>query len=137
MIEPLLPVEFSTGRGRPWGDQRRALEGMLWILRSGARWEDLPAEFGSYKSVHRRFQSWVEQGVLDRVLHKLAEDLRHRGGLDLTECFVDATFVPAKRGALESALRAEAKGPRSWRWSTAMVFLSLSMRALLTDMKVT
>jgi hypothetical protein len=74
---------------------------------------------------------------MDTVLHKLAEDLRQRGGLDLTECFVDATFVPAKRGALASALRAEAKGPRSWRWSTAMVFLSLSTRALLTDMKVT
>ncbi len=74
---------------------------------------------------------------MENILRHLAEDLRQRGGLDLTECFVDATFVPAKRGALASALRAEVKGPRSWRWSTAMVFLSLSTRVVLTNMKVT
>ncbi len=51
-----------------WADQRTVLNGVLWLLRSGARWEDLPSRYGSPKTVHRRFQQWARQGVIERLL---------------------------------------------------------------------
>jgi hypothetical protein len=62
-------------------------------------------------------------GRLERLLQRLAEDLRDRGKIDLSEAFVDATFASAKKGALRSVPHAVAKAPRSWRFATAAVFL--------------
>ena len=57
-IAPLIPAlpRRSDGRGRPWRGNREVLNGILWILRSGARWQDLPERFPSYQTCHRRFQ---------------------------------------------------------------------------------
>ncbi|MGH8649780.1 MAG: IS5 family transposase [Burkholderiales bacterium] len=101
IIEPLIPQprRRSDGKGRPRRDDRDVLNGILWILRSGARWQDLPERFPPYQTCHRRLQQWVRSGVIRRVLEALAEDLRSRGKLDLAECFIDATFVAAKKGA--------------------------------------
>jgi transposase len=100
IIEPLIPhpPRREDGRGRPWKDTREVLNGILWILRSGARWQDLPERFPPYQTCHRRFQHWVRDGTLRRVLEALAADLKDRGDLDLSECFIDGTFVVAKKG---------------------------------------
>ena len=87
-----------TGAGGPRCEDRAVLNGVLWILRSGARWKDLPDRFPSYQTCHRRFQRWVRDGTLGRVLQALAEDVQERGGLDLRECFIDGTFIVAKKG---------------------------------------
>ena len=78
VIEPHLPELPSRedGRGRPWRGNREVMNGILWILRSGARWKDLPARFPPYQTCHRRFQQWSRDGTLRRVLEALAEDLR-------------------------------------------------------------
>ena len=62
-IEPLLlkPQRRTDGRGRPRKDDRQVLNGILWILRSGAAWQDLPERFPSYQTCHRRFQYWSMQ----------------------------------------------------------------------------
>src|SRR5438105_4764676 len=103
LIEPLIPElpRREDGRGRPWRDTREVMNGVLWILRSGARWQDLPNRFPPYQTCHRRFQQWVREGTLRKVLEALAEDLRTRGELDLSECFIDATFIVAKKGDSE------------------------------------
>ena len=126
LIDSLLPADRvrADGRGRPWTDRRQVFNGILWILRTGAPWKDLPERYGKYQTVHRRFQNWVRSGVLERVLLALAKDLRERGGLDLSECFVDGTFVPAKKGGAWSGKRSGARAPRSWALQTASVFLS-------------
>lgn len=133
LIEPLLPKRRrrSDGCGRPPCDDRAVLNGILWILRSGARWKDLPTRFPSYQTCHRRFQQWVEDGTLSRVLQWLAEDLRSRGRIDIEECFIDGTFASAKKGALELGKLSGARVRSSWRWQTALVFLSPSASALL------
>src|SRR6478752_4619874 len=110
-------------RGRPAQDARAVLNGVLWVLRTGAPWHDLPSRYPPYQTCHRRFQLWQRSGRLDRLLQRLAEDLRDRGKIDLSEAFVDATFASAKKGALKSVQRAVAKAPRSWRSATAAVFL--------------
>src|ERR1700735_5288673 len=101
LIEALLPkVGRVDGRGRPRIEDRAVLNGIFWVLRTGAAWADLPRRFPSYQTCHRRFQEWVSSGVFNSILETLAEDLRSRGKLDLSECFIDGTFVVAKKGAL-------------------------------------
>src|SRR5512133_3927755 len=102
VLEPLIPdpPRREDGRGRPWRDPRDVLDGILWILRTGAPWKDLPERYPPYQiTCHRRFQRWIEEGVLSGVLEALAEDLEERGDIDLSEGYiVDATFVAAKKG---------------------------------------
>jgi transposase len=112
------------GRGRPWRQARQVLNGVLWILRTGAPWQDLPPRYGPYQTCHRRFQQWVHTGVLEGILWALCEDLLARGELGLDETFIDASFIGAKRGAITLVERAAAKGARSWQSRTAVVFLS-------------
>ena len=135
-LKPLLvPKQPPDGRGRPWRDARAVLNGILWILRTGAPWHDLPDCYPPYQTCHRRFQPWQRDGTLTRLLHALAEDLRARGKLDLSETFIDASFSSAKKGALLSAQLAAAKAAKSWRSQTAMVFLSPAAWPALRRMK--
>ena len=121
IVEPKTPPKR---RGRPWSDTRRVLEGVLWILRTGAQWSEMPNKFPPYQTCHRRFQRWVGEGALVELLRTLAQDLVARGDLDLAETFIDASFSGAKKGAVLLVQHAAAKGARSWQLRTAMVFLS-------------
>jgi transposase len=136
-LKPLMPTppRRPDGRGRPWRDARAVLNGILWILRTGAQWKDLPARYPPYQTCHRRFQQWVRAGVFQRILHTLAADLQERGGIDLSECFIDGTFVVAKKGAGVLERPSGAKGRRSWPWQTVLVFLSPSTLQVLRRMK--
>jgi transposase len=136
LIDPLFDQPPTVrGRGRPRRDEREVMNGVLWILRSGARWCDLPARFPPYQTCHRRFQQWVKDGTLKRVLETLAEDLRTRGELDLSECFIDGTFITAKKGAAKSERPSGARVRSSWQWQIALVFLSPFTRRMLRRMK--
>ena len=137
VIAPILPEPRvrEDGRGRPWRDPRDVLNGILWILRTGAPWKDLPDRYPPHQTCHRRFQSWVRDGTLESVLQALARDLHERGDLDLTEAFIDGTFAGAKKGALWSVQLNAERPRRSWQLSTAMVFLSESGLRALRRMK--
>ena len=128
VIASLLPElpRRPDGRGRPWRSSREVLNGILWVLRTGAPWHDLPARYPPYQTCHRRFQRWVKEGALEKVLHCLAEDLRERGGLDVSECYIDGTFIVAKKGGERWARPSGARVRSSWQWQTALVFLSPS-----------
>jgi transposase len=126
----------SPQGGRPWRDPRDVLNGVLWVLRTGAAWADLPRRYPPYQTCHRRFQQWEREGVLDRMLRALAEHLRAVGKLDLTEAYIDGTHAGAKRGALLLGRLDAARRPRSWQWQTAMVFLSPSGLRVVSAMKL-
>jgi transposase len=136
VLDPLFrPRRRADGRGRPWQDTRAVLNGVLWILRTGAPWHDLPSRYPPYQTCHRRFQQWQRSGLLTRLLQKLAEDLRDRGKLDLSESFIDASFSGAKKGALPWVPPNAAKAAKSWQLQTAMVFLSPCTWPALGQMK--
>src|SRR5688500_5960842 len=101
-VESYLPVPEvrDDGRGRPWRDPRDVFHGILWILRTGAPWADMPRRYPPYATCFRRFQTWAQDGVLQRALEALADDLVARGRLDLSEAFIDGTHAGAKKGAL-------------------------------------
>ena len=126
-VQPLFPEKETIHqgvRGRPYRDPRDVLYGVLWVLRTGAPWKDLPSRYPPYQTCHRRFQGWVRDGTLEKILRTLAEHLRRRGKLDLTEAFIDGTHAGAKRGALWLGELDAASRPRSWSFQTALVFLS-------------
>jgi len=137
IVETILPPDRvrADRRGRPWTDRRTILNGILWILRTGAPWKDLPERYGAYQTVHRRFQNWVRSKVLEGVLLAVAQDLKDRGGLDLRECFIDGTFVPAKKGGFASERPSGERAARSWLLQTAMVFLSPYAQGVLARLK--
>lgn len=126
VVEPLLPkVERRA-------DDRAILNGILWVLRTGAPWHDMPNRYPPYQT---RFQEWVEKGVFEEVLRALVKDVQERCGLDLTECFIDGSFVIAKKGALGWEKQSGAKVQSSWQWQMALVFLSPYPLEVLRRMK--
>ncbi len=137
VIEPLLPkpVKRADGKGRPRVDNRTILNGILWVMRTGAPWHDMPNRYPPYQTCHRRFQEWVRVGMFEAVLRKLVEDVKERGGLDLTECFIDGTFVMAKKGAQGWEKPSGARVQSSWQWQMALVFLSPYPLGVLRRMK--
>lgn len=138
VLRPLIPpaMRRADGRGRPveHGD-RAVLDGVLWVLRTGAAWADLPDRYPSYATGFRRFSRWVKDGTLERLLTALARDLELRGGIDLSECFIDGTFIVAKKGGTKWERPSAAKVRSSWSLRTLQVFHSPSTRILLALMK--
>lgn len=101
LISDVFPVPVPDPRGgRPRTDARRCLEGILWVLRSGARWKDLPRSFPSYVTCWRRFAEWSSAGVWDQAWRRLVEQLDRRGDVDWEQGFADGTFASAKKGAI-------------------------------------
>ena len=65
LIEPLLPKQK---RGGKWNDHRVMFDGILWVLRTGAPWRDLPERYGKWGSVYHRFNRWKKDGTIERIL---------------------------------------------------------------------
>lgn len=107
--------------GRPRVDPRRCLEGILWVLRTGARWKDLPKSFPSYVTCWRRLAEWTATGLWEKAWRRLLGKLDQQGRLNCAEGFADGTFASAKKGANTSARPVAARAPRSWSLPTATV----------------
>ena len=135
VLAPLIPVPERDPRGRKRQPDRPLLNGIFWVLRSGANWEDLPDRYPPYQSCHRRFQEWSKAGVFEQILQALAQDMEQRGQLRLEECFIDGTFASAKKGALVLAPRNAVKAPRSWLSATSDLFRSPLVWRLLVGTK--
>jgi transposase len=123
-LEPLLPPVPTRQRGgRPVIGHRAVLDGILWVLKTGARWRDLPDEYPSPSTCWRRLQQWEEQGVWLRIWRAFLGQLDERGRLDWENVFIDGSFAPAKKGGLTSEPPRGGRAQSSWWWSTARVFL--------------
>ncbi len=123
-LRPLLPPQ-KPRTGRPANDHRTVLGGILWVLRTGAPWRDLPPRFGSWKTASSRFYRWRQAGVWDHVLAELQRKADANGRLNWTLHFVDSTVVRAHqhaagaKGGIRPARRSAAAGAASPRRSTS------------------
>lgn len=108
-IEPLLPVVERRYRypGRKRIPDRAALTGILFVLKTGIPWEDLPQEMGcgSGMTCWRRLREWDDAGVWDRLHHVLLDELHDAGEIDWSRAVVDGSHVRAKGGARKPAPR--------------------------------
>ena len=143
LLEPLIP-RSTAATGRPAKDPRLMLNGILWILATGAPWRDLPERFGSCKTVHRYFSDWRKQGVFARIIEALQIKLDDRGYIDWDLWCVDGANVRASRAAAGADKKASPATPtsrRTTRWAAAEAGLapsstwSLTVRALRSRSK--
>lgn len=114
-IQRLLPTDRAR-RGRPWRDHRRVINGMLWILMTGAPWRDLPAEYGPFTTVHGRFTRWSRDGTWERFQHALLRQLEDGEKLDHELWYIDGSSVRASRAAATGGKRGDqtSRGTTPW-----------------------
>jgi putative transposase len=105
IIEPILntldPPRSTPGRGRI--DQRAALDGVIYQMRSGCQWNSLPEKFGDDSSVHRTFQRWISKGVLEAIWAKLVVNCQELGGVHWDWQSADGAMGKARFGGILSA----------------------------------
>jgi len=130
-----LETPVGPKGGRPVMASRSCVEGILWILRSGARWKDMPSRFPSATTCWRRHRAWTRAGIWEKAWARLIRQLDREGRVDREESFADGTFSSAKKGAKRSARQNAARAPRSWSSPMAMVFRSASTRPALVPTK--
>lgn len=97
LVSDLLPG--NGRRGGQWKDHRTVLNGIFWILHTGAQWRELPERYGNWKTVYDRFRRWQRDGTLERMLDRLQMRLDADGRIDFDLWCVDATPIRASRSA--------------------------------------
>ncbi len=138
VIKALLPkARRRRKRGRPRAEERMVLEGILWVLRSGARWRDLPREYPSASTCWRRLQEWEERDDWLRIWRALLEQLDARGKLNWDEVFLEGSFASAKKGGSAWVKPNVARAQSGWWWQTARVFLLGSQLTSASPAEVT
>jgi transposase len=115
-IEPLLPHRTHHGEaGHPFNDHRPIVNGILWILHTGAPWRDLPERYGPWETVYYRFNRWRKDGTWSRVVTSLLDELDDKGQIDHDLWCIDGSVIRASRaaaGARKSARPARRLGGR-------------------------
>ncbi len=95
-VQPHLPPR-KPGAGRPRKDDRLILDALLWLLRTGAPWRDLPSDYGSWRTVYSRFFRWRAAGVWERLFAAVLEAAGEAG--QSTAYFVDGSSIRAHQHA--------------------------------------
>jgi transposase len=117
-----LPEPQRSARGgRPCLEDRRCLEGILWMLWSGSPWRELPKRYGSPSTGWRRLKHGAEAGILLTLWRAFLAQLHDQQQWRWDECCADGSFMPANKGGPPSARRHAARGPSGWFWSMARV----------------
>jgi transposase len=121
-IEPLLPHPTHHGKaGRPFKDHRLIINGILWILHTGAPWRDLPERYGPWKTVCDRLYRWRQDGTLVRIVTSLLDQLDDAGRIDHDLWCIDGSVIRASRAAAGAKKKGEpsAKSGRAQRGANA------------------
>ena len=98
LVHPIIPPRKAK-TGRPPSDPRLMFNGILWNLRTGAPWRDLPERFGPWQTVYDHFSRWRRQGIYDRLLEALQIRLDRDGKIDWDLWCIDGSSVRASRAA--------------------------------------
>ena len=98
-IRVFLPAERPRKAGRPWACHRRVINGILWVLRTGCGWKDVPREFGKHQTIYNRFRRWTREGLWDRILKNLIRDRDAKRRVNRSLWCVDSSVIRAHRVA--------------------------------------
>lgn len=134
LIEPVLPKRTAT-TGRKARHRREMLNGILWVLRTGAPWRDLPKRFGPWQTVYDYYRNWRDDGTFDRVLRKLQIRLDRDGKIDWDLWCIDGSSVRASRAAAGASKKTPigtAKNPKTTLWAAQEADSAASSTWLLT-----
>ena len=134
LIEPLVPPSAAR-TGRPPRDRRILLNGIFWILHTGAPWRDLPERFGPWQTVYHHFAKWRSEGVFAEIIEALQITLDNRGLIDWDLWCIDGANVRAARAAAGAEKKVSTgirTNPRITLWAAAEASLDRSSTWLLT-----
>lgn len=106
-LVPLLPPQHSGEPGRPYVDHRRVINGILWVLATGAPWADMPERYGPHQTAYDRYVRWRKMGVWDTILSALQAQADAEGRLPWAYAAVDATIIPVHPNAATRGAYAE------------------------------
>jgi transposase len=121
LIKAQLPRrKRRTQGGRPPANDRQCVEGVLWILWTGAPWSERE-RYGAKSTIHRRLTAWAESDVLLNMWRAFLDQLEDRQKVRWDECFIDGLFSTAKQGGRWLGRRKEARAQRSWYGPMARV----------------
>ena len=112
LLSPLVSAKPAS-TGRPRRDARDMLNGILWILRTGAPWRDLPERYGPWQSVYEYFAAWRASGTYDKIMEVLQIRLDSEGRIDWDLFCVDGSIVRASKSAAGASKKASSSTPRS------------------------
>lgn len=96
--------------GHPWSDHRKVINGILWVLRTGAPWRDLPERYGPWQTCYDRFTRWRNDGTWERALQSVQADADEQSNVVWEGCVVDASIVKAHPHAAGARERGGKKG---------------------------
>jgi len=130
LIREIVPPPKK--RGRPSCDRRQVLDAVLWILRTGAPWRDLPERHGPWQSVYHRFNQWRKDGTWDRILQALQIRLDRQGRIDWDLWCVDGSSIRASRAAAGAGQKGGPKSPPTTLWAARAADSGASSTWLLT-----
>ena len=119
----LPPRKKSPLGGRPPADDRACFEGILWVLRSGARWRDLPDCYPSASTCWRRLYDWETAEVFLKMWHAFLDELDEQGRVNWEEIFIDGSFASAKKGVSTWEKPNVERVRSGWWWQMAREFL--------------
>jgi transposase len=114
--ERLRPVLPSQKRGGRWNDHRAMLNGIFWVLNSGAPWRDVPERYGHWKTVYGRYRRWTREGLFDRILTRLHLALDEEGRIDWSQFNVDGSSIRADRSAAGGRKKNSRASPGTTPW---------------------
>jgi transposase len=120
-LEPLLPPQRSGKRGHPYRDHRMIVNGIRWIIRTGAPWRDLPERYGPWQTCFDRFTRWQRDGTWTRVFQVIAGDVVAQEPVAFAQVYVDSTSTkvhPHAAGARHRGARPLKRGTTSISRST-------------------
>ncbi|RYZ42962.1 MAG: IS5 family transposase [Myxococcaceae bacterium] len=138
-MEPLLPKRRRHRKGgRPFADDRAALRGILFVLKTGIAWEDLPAEvFGvSGITCWRRLNQWAKAGVFRKLQQKLLNELGMRGRIDWSRASFDSGSVRAPKGGPETGKNPTDRGKKGSKHHLVVDRKGLPLAVLLSAANV-
>lgn len=101
LIQPLLPKQDFSRGGRPRADDRKTIDGIVWILSTGAQWDEVPAKYGSGKTCWERFNKWKKEGVWKKIWKELLVILDKENKITWEISYLDGTFASAKKGEIK------------------------------------
>ena len=107
-IRNFLPRQRNGRPGRPWADHRKVINGIFWILSTGAPWRDLPAEFGKWPTVYKRFRQYCLSGLWGKIWNKVVNHLRRNKQLSLWLWSVDGSIIRAHHASVGGSTRTSA-----------------------------
>lgn len=100
LISPMLPPERNRVKGgRPYIEHRPVMNGIFWVLCSGAPWRDLPERYGNWKTIYNRFNRWSKSGVINSIFNKLLQILDENELIDWDAIALDGSNIRALKAA--------------------------------------